>query len=91
MANGARRSAPIARPASRQAPELRARWRRVRVARDPACEIVAYGMTGYSFSIARLADFRRRDRESRRAGGLGKAAMVVLNSAVMRELPLKEE
>src|SRR5262245_33812694 len=44
-ANDARRSATSARPASRQAPERRARWRRVVVARDNRCEIVAYGMT----------------------------------------------
>src|SRR5262245_52189690 len=43
--SGARRSATSARPASRQAPEPRERWRRVRVARDTGCEIVAYGMT----------------------------------------------
>src|SRR5262245_39110857 len=48
---GAPRRATSARPATRQGTERPARWRRVRGARSTACEIVANGITAYSFSM----------------------------------------
>src|SRR5262249_4575263 len=45
-ATGALLSATSARPVKRLAAERRARWRRARVARGSACEIVAYAIIG---------------------------------------------
>ena len=50
-ANGAPPKVTIARPASRQTAERRARWRRPRVARGSERGIGAYGMTGFPSSM----------------------------------------
>src|SRR5262249_17636775 len=56
-AQGAPRSATSARPVRCQAPERCVRWRRVRVARSRACEIVADGITAYLSSMRWTARF----------------------------------